>query len=133
MLVSPGWNDVLPCDASVQRLYEALDAGTLDIPVDLVRDTGQRFNSLAEVAAVPGQQHGPILVDATMRMVNANHFKLAHGDAYHQTMLQSIGASRCCKPFLTCTHDQLQQVTAVFCMLNSALFAILHTISLHVT
>ena len=93
MLVHPGWNAVLPCDASVHRLYEALDTGALDIPVDVVRGTDQRFTSLAELTAIPAHQQGPILVDATMRMVNANHFKLSNGDACHQAVLKNMGAT----------------------------------------
>ncbi|KAK9853925.1 hypothetical protein WJX84_008662 [Apatococcus fuscideae] len=92
MLVNPGWNAVLPCDASVHGLYEALDTGALDIPVDVVKGTGQRFTSLAELTAIPAHQQGPILVDAIMRMVNANHFKLANGDAYHMAVLKNMGA-----------------------------------------
>ncbi|KAK9853926.1 hypothetical protein WJX84_008662 [Apatococcus fuscideae] len=92
MLVQPGWNEVLPCDASVHRLYEALDTGLLDIPVDLVRETGQRFTSLAELMAIPAHQHCPILVDASIRMVNANHLKQGHGDPCHQAVLNILGA-----------------------------------------
>ena len=91
MLVQPGWNEVLPCTASVHCLYEALESGNLDIPVDLVRETGQRFARLAEVTAIPAHQHGPILIDASIRMVNAALLKQAHGDACHQTVLKLIG------------------------------------------
>ena len=83
---------MLPCDASVHRLYEALNTGSLDIPVDLVMGSGRRFTSLRELTAISADQQGPILVDATMRMINANHFKLANGDAYHQAVLKNMGA-----------------------------------------
>lgn len=95
-LVHPGWNAVLPCDASVYCLYEALDSGSLDIPVDLVTGSGQRFTSFRELTAISADQQGPILVDATMRMINANHFKQANGDAYHQAVLKNTGAVPAC-------------------------------------
>ena len=91
MLVHPGWNAVVPCQATMQEVYVALESGNLDLPIRLKTSQGKTLTSLREVMAIPTHQQAPMLVEANARIVNANHFKQAHGDEYYQTMLRTVG------------------------------------------
>ena len=91
LMVQPGWHQVLPCDYSIVQIYQALEAGNLDMPVCL--DSGQhgRFTNLRQVAAIPFQQQLSMFHDASARIVNAMHLKLDAGDVCDRTLLRLAG------------------------------------------
>lgn len=91
MLVHPGWNAIVPCQATMQEVYVALECGNLDLPIRLKTSQGKTITSLREVMAIPTHQQAPMLVEANARIVNANYFKQADGDEYHRTMLRTVG------------------------------------------
>ncbi|KAK9827028.1 hypothetical protein WJX74_004028 [Apatococcus lobatus] len=93
LLVHPGWSAVIPCRVTMQEVYAALEGGNMDLPIHLKGSQGHVFRSLREIMAIPTHQQAPMLMDANMRIVNANHFKRTDGDEYHQTMLKLMGAS----------------------------------------
>ena len=63
----------------------------LDMPISLPRGHGPVTSSLRELMAVPVSCHGPMLLEAHMRLVNANHFQLSAGDACHDAVMSNIG------------------------------------------
>ncbi|KAK9861254.1 hypothetical protein WJX84_000778 [Apatococcus fuscideae] len=91
MLVHPGWNALIPCEASVHDVYLALESGQADLRVDVTGSQGQQITSLRELMAIPSHEHGPMLREIIMRVVNAQHLKTATGDVCHQNMLRNIG------------------------------------------
>ncbi|KAK9866126.1 hypothetical protein WJX84_004598 [Apatococcus fuscideae] len=104
LMVQPGWHQVLPCDYSIVQIYQALEAGNLDMPVCL--DSGQhgRFTNLRQVAAIPFRQQLSMFHDASARIVNAMHLKLDAGDVCDRTLLRLAGDSS----FMGCVFFQPQ-------------------------
>ena len=96
MLVHPGWNALIPCEASVHDVYLALESGQADLRVDVTGSQGQQITSLRELMAIPSHEHGPMLREIIMRVVNAQHLKTATGDVCHQNMLRNIGEAHAC-------------------------------------
>ncbi|KAK9826999.1 hypothetical protein WJX74_003189 [Apatococcus lobatus] len=94
MLVHPGWSAVVPCQASIQELFravESLPGANLDMPISLPSCQGHAMTTLRELMAVPASQHPRMLLNAYMRLVNANHFQQAVGDVCHAAMMSNMG------------------------------------------
>ncbi len=90
-MVHPGWNVLVPCEASVQQIYMAYEGGNADLPVNVTCGQGQQYASLRDLMAIPSHQHRAMLREPYMRVVNAQHLKRTQGDACHRTMLLNIG------------------------------------------
>ncbi|KAK9853888.1 hypothetical protein WJX84_002193 [Apatococcus fuscideae] len=91
MMVHPGWNVLVPCEASVQQIYMAYEGGNADLLVNVTCGQGQQYASLRDLMAIPSHQHRAMLREPYMRVVNAQHLKRTQGDACHRTMLHNIG------------------------------------------
>ncbi|KAK9853887.1 hypothetical protein WJX84_002027 [Apatococcus fuscideae] len=91
MMVHPGWNVLVPCEASVQQIHMAYEGGNADLPVNVTCGQGQQYASLRDLMAIPSHQHRAMLREPYMRVVNAQHLKRTQGDACHRTMLHNIG------------------------------------------
>ena len=91
LMVHPGWNAVIPCQQSMRQIYTALETGFLDMPIDLSGPGNEQYATLRDLQAIPSHQHGLMLAESGMRIMNALHFTRAKGDASHQIMYKYLG------------------------------------------
>ena len=90
-LVHPGWNAVVPCEYSLQKLFQSLELGNLDMPVCISPEGLGRQSTLQEFAAVPQPQFHDILVSSINCCVNALTFTQAEDDACYRSLLGNTG------------------------------------------
>ena len=91
LMVQPGWQEVLPCKATVVQLYSALEMGTWDLPLTLSAGGCGTFTSLRALASVPLQQQVTMFGNASFGIVNAMHLKLCDGDPCDLAVMKLVG------------------------------------------
>ena len=89
--VHPGWRDVLPCQTSIAAIYEALEQGNLDLPLQYAPEGPTEPLSLRQLAELPLQAVFGRLTQSARACANALTFMQADGDACHLSMLRHTG------------------------------------------
>lgn len=87
----PGWREVLPCRTSIVAIYEALEAGNLDLPVQYISERPAEPWNLQQLAELPLQVIIGRLTQSTRACVNALAFMQADGDVCYLSMLKHTG------------------------------------------
>ena len=98
--VHPGWNAVVPCDMGLFDLQFAMEAGRMDIELQLSSESGRRPVTLGQLAATPSVERFKLVSRLHAMATDALKRSQQRGDAWHQTAMLLTGL----QPPLTQTH-----------------------------
>ncbi len=93
--VHPGWNGVIPCEMGLKDLQFAMEAGRMDIQLQLSSESGRRPVTLAQLAATPADEKFKLVGRLHGMAVDALKRSKQPGDAWHQTMMLLTGLYIC--------------------------------------